>query len=204
MIESITAAGGTDGRTATAGQGKNPNPCVPSQPSLNPCGSPPAYACTHTQGWLGSPRCRGEEESRGEARKGEEDPRQLPGISCLRLCRGRSLPAGTGQRPPRPRARGDVCRCPAERLRTERMLPLPSGWLQVTDGPIQPQDFLHTLSDAAQTKVCWKKPALSKNVLLLAVWVKVSRVQNTQKTGFRYNPQRAVLLDVDLSPRGAG
>lgn len=114
MIESITAAGGTDGRTATAGQGKNPNPCVPSQPSLNPCGSPPAYACTHTQGWLGSPRCRGEEESRGEARKGEEDPRQLPGISCLRLCRGRSLPVGTGQRPPRPRARGDVCRCPAE------------------------------------------------------------------------------------------
>lgn len=118
MIESITAAGRTDGHPPRA-EGENPNPCVPSQPWLNPCGSPPAYACTHTQGWLGSPRCRGEEESRGEARKGEEAPRQLPGISCLRLCRGRSLPARTGQRPPRPRASGDVLAPPVSRREAE-------------------------------------------------------------------------------------
>lgn len=113
MIESITAAGRTDSHRRP--RKKTPNPCVPSQPSLNPCGSPPAHACTHTQGWLGSPRRparRGAEASRGEERRQEASglPRQLPGISCLRLCRGRSLPARTGQKPPGLQARADVSR----------------------------------------------------------------------------------------------
>lgn len=115
MIESITAAGRMDSHRGP--RKKKPNPCVPSQPSLNPCGSPPAYACTHTQGWLSSPRhCgpvrRGEARRRGEEKPGEASglPRQLPGISCLRLCCRRSLPARTGQKPPWPQARGDVSR----------------------------------------------------------------------------------------------
>lgn len=46
MSESITAAGGTASHCGP--RRKTPNPCVPSQPSLNPCGSPPPTAA-HTR-----------------------------------------------------------------------------------------------------------------------------------------------------------
>lgn len=74
----------------------------------------------------------------------------------------------------------------------------------MTDGPIQLKDFLYILPDAAETKVCWRKLALSKNVLLLAVWVKVSRVRKAPQKQGSNNPQVLVLVDVALSPRGAG
>lgn len=85
----------------------------------------------------------------------------------------------------------------------------------MTDGPIQLQDFLHTLPDTAQTKVCRRKTALSKNRLLLAVWVKVPRVHKAPESssdssniqtskGSNRTPQIAVLVDVNLSPRGTG
>lgn len=75
----------------------------------------------------------------------------------------------------------------------------------MTDGPIQLKDFLYILPDAAETKVCWRKPVLSKNVLLLAcVGEGLKGPQSPPKAGFKYNPQVLVLVDVALSPRGAG
>lgn len=107
MIESITAAGRTDGQPPRA-KGKNPNPCVPSQPSLNPCGSPPAYACTHTQGWLGSPRCRGEARRRAEERRGKASrlPGSCPGFPASACAAGGACQRGQdkGHRGRRPEA----------------------------------------------------------------------------------------------------
>lgn len=94
MIESITATGRTDSHRGP--RKKKPNPCVPSQPSLNPCGSPPRLRM-HTHAGLAQLASQ-PGKARREVRKVERRwlPQQLPGISCLHPCRAvpREEPAG--------------------------------------------------------------------------------------------------------------
>lgn len=178
MIESITAAGRTDSHRRP--RKKKPNPCVPSQPLLNPCGSPPAHACTHTQGWLGSPRRparRGAEASGGEERREEASglPRQLPGISCLCLCCGRSLPVRTGQKPPRLQARANASHSASlPRRGFARTSCCPSS---ESDSSGQPEGFLDVLVQSRQ-RFAARKLLLAK---MCRFWLRVRKTKGSRK-----------------------